>query len=1514
MNEIYYPLSHPQKRIWYTEAIYADKGICNLRFLVRMPSEMNYLLLNRAINRMISENDSFGIRLKENKHQEPEQYFVKHQERKFDFFDFSAEEDSTRLDQWFDQKRNEKFTLFDSDLYDFSIIKASENECIVYGEAHHIMIDGISIEKCLNQISCFYYSFLNGEDFIINSKNSYVQFLENEQAYLKSNRFEKDEQFWLEEFETVPSVTGLKEYNPYLVSTKASRETFTLPESLMKKIDGFSKEHDFSIFTLFVSALSLSMYQWMSSPDIVLEMSYGNRTNKQEKELMGMMVSTVPLRISMDPNEEVLTFIRRISRKQRKILRHQKYPFNLLSKHISQKNGGSNRLCGISIDYREMDNSDVTWISPNEEPNDFAIHLERLTTSGILRVHVDYRNELFTKEEMNRFFTSMLNQLLNTVEGPSRKVKEIEILSEEEKEKILVGFNHTQVDFPSDKTIHEFFEQQVARDPEAIAVVYQDQKLTYQELNEKANQLAHYLQKKGVKPETLVGICVDRSLEMIIGLLGILKAGGAYVPLDPTYPDQRLQYIVDDAGIQLLVTQERLQEKKELFRNIESICLDRDYDEITQEDVTLPFSGALANSLAYVIYTSGSTGNPKGVMVEHRQYVNVALGWRKEFALDRIPVRLLQMASFSFDVFAGDVAKALLNGGELILCPEEIRFDPTKLYQLCRENRITILDLTPAMAAPFMDYIYENQFSLPDLELFILGSDSCSVEEYKKLLSRFGNQFRIVNCYGVTEASIDTSYFEASRDLLPDAGHVPIGKPLPNMQMYIVNQQLQLQPIGVAGELCIGGSSVARGYYNRRELTAEKFVDNPFMLGERLYRTGDLARWLPDGTVEFLGRMDHQVKIRGYRIELGEVESGLVQTPPIKEAVVMARDVSGNQSELCAYIVSEESWSKDSLRDQLSSLLPSYMIPTHFVQLDQIPLTPNGKVDRKNLPAPKGVSKDVPFEAPETEMEKTLATIWKDILDVEKVGRLDNFFDLGGDSIKAIQVSARLHAVKLKLEMKYLLGAPQLAEAALRMVRTEKQNSQSKVEGTIPLTPIQKWFFSQSFVDSSHWNQSMMLYSRDGFDEQKTSQVWTSLVEHHDVLRSTFLKEAEGMVGFIQEGLETTTPLFNMTVFDLTNDKNPKMKMDHGVNDLQAGFNLEEGPLVHLALFRTIEGDHLYMIIHHLVVDGVSWRILLEDFATGYMQLTEGKKIELQPKTSSYQMWANGLQKYARSERIKKESLYWEKIQMTESVELPKCRKVPDRMTQDLNHIMVTLQEEDTLHLVKKAHQAHQTELNDLLLTALALTLQSWTGQSNVLIELEGHGREPVVKDLDISRTVGWFTTTYPVLLHVPGSNKLGETIINVKETLRNVPHKGIGFGILKYLAPEVAELPFTKQPEVIFNYLGEFDKQMGEWEMSSFSSENRDIGPRNHELFPLSINGIRVGNQMNFYWSFHPEEFAVETIQEIANQFVQHLKQIVQYCTSVEETEKTPSDYGYTGMSVDRFRQLRQKIQLKLK
>ncbi|WP_238553057.1 non-ribosomal peptide synthetase, partial [Paenibacillus alvei] len=1074
------------------------------------------------------------------------------------------------------------------------------------------------------------------------------------------------------------------------------------------------------------------------------------------------------------------------------------------------------------------------------------------------------------------------------------------MLTADEREELLVTFNDTTVELPVEATVHTLFERQAAWTPDAVAVAFEDKQLTYRELNERANRLARRLQAQGLQHGQLVGIMAERSLEIIVGILAILKAGGAYVPIDPEYPQERISYMLEDSGAQVLLIQKHLKERAS-FAGINVDLEEKEPLSVTEEYLASSANlavAAMADDLAYIIYTSGSTGTPKGVCVTHRGVVRLVSS-SNYVDISEQDV-FLQGSTISFDAATFEIWGSLLNGAALaILQPGKLSL--TDWVQAIQQHNVSILWLTAGLFHVMVEEQLEGLYGVKQL---LVGGDVVSRPHAKKVLERF-SEIRLINGYGPTENTTFTCCHEIRMSDV-DRASIPIGRPISNTQVYVLGKAKEILPIGVIGELYTGGSGLAHEYLNNPELTAARFVEHPYEAGERLYRTGDLARWLPDGSIEYAGRMDDQVKIRGYRIELGEIEAQLLRVTDVQEAVVIAREDETGRKTLCAYIRATRDLRVEELRNPLAQKLPGYMIPSYFVQLAQMPLTPNGKVDRKALPAPEGgMSAGTEYVAPRTAEEKALVSVWQSVLGVEKIGILDHFFELGGDSIKAIQVASRLLQAGYKVEMKDLFRYPVVSELSSQMTAVTRRAEQGEVHGPVPLTPIQRWFVQLDSVDLHHFNHAVMLHREDRFDIGALRLTMQRIARHHDALRMIVTQTEDGYAAWnrsVEDGES-----YSLDVFDFRGEEAWSQRVETEAGKLQDSFSLAAGPLLKLGLFQCPDGDHLLIVIHHWVVDGVSWRILFEDIATAYEQAAQGQDIRLPLKTDSFQKWSQQLGAYAASPAMEAQHAYWQSIVEKGAVPLPKDDEQGASTLAASRTLTVEWSQAQTQQLLKEAHRAYGTEVNDLLLTALAMAVQAWSGLERVAVLLEGHGRETIAADVDVSRTVGWFTSAYPVVLEIEPEMSLAQRIKRVKETLRAIPHKGIGYGLLRYMSAS-DEAEWGCDPEITFNYLGQFDQDLEHSALRiSPLSTGEAISGRRQRAAALECNGMIADGALRLHISYSAEQYRQATMERFAHELQIRLQELLAHCVVQERTELTPSDVlqpGFTQEELDALMQ----------
>ncbi|MCP5048941.1 MAG: amino acid adenylation domain-containing protein, partial [bacterium] len=923
------------------------------------------------------------------------------------------------------------------------------------------------------------------------------------------------------------------------------------------------------------------------------------------------------------------------------------------------------------------------------------------------------------------------------------------------------------------------------------------------------------------------------------------------------------------------------------------------WHDIANYPTTPPANETSPNSLAYVIYTSGSTGRPKGVMVEHRSLVN-RLNWmQRSYPIGPGDV-ILQKTTFTFDVSVWELFWWSLQGAAVCLLQPGGEKNPETIVEACQKSNVTVMHFVPSMLKVFLEYVEASGAGdklKPLARVFASGEalELRHVERFNALLYQ-SNRTELVNLYGPTEAAIDVSYFNCSTG--ETFSKIPIGKPIDNTQLVVVNKGLSFQPVGIAGELCIGGIQLARGYINKPELTSERFEVKS---GSTLYHTGDLARWLPDGNIEYLGRIDHQVKIRGFRIELGEIESRLNQYDQIKEAVAVANEDESGDKYLAAYFVSQGEVDISRLREFLLKTLPDYFVPSYLAPIEKIPLTPNGKIDKKALPEPV-IRSGEKYSPPRNEIEMKLAGVLKKVLGRDKVGIHENFFMIGGDSIKAIQMSARMRREGFKLEIKHIFQNPTIAGLTPFVTQVKREIDQGVVTGKVPLIPIQRTLFQQEETTPHHFNHAVMLDIAEGIAKETLETIIKKIQDHHDALRISFPVENGETV---QINNDVTHPL-NITEHDLKGKENPKQAMESICNQIQASINLSAGPLMKIGLFHLDDGDRVLIVLHHLVTDGISWRILFEDIDALYRQYKENEPLELALKTDSYKTWAGKCCEYADSPAFLAEKEYWAELE-SQSTGIPSITRdfeEEDNFEKDARTLSFFLDEEGTRLLLNDVNNAFNTEINDILLTALGLSVKDTFRRDRVLISLEGHGREDIFPDVDISRTVGWFTTIYPVMLDLSHEDKndLAALVKGIKESLRKVPDKGIGHGFLKYLtsSPLKEGIDFRLKPQVIFNYFGQFDADV---DKMSFNVSGDPTGStkskhskRSHDL---DVSGMIANKKLQMSIVYSEKQYKTQTIDTLLQNLKQNLDRIIKCCSDRERKEFTPSDMTYKGLSI---------------
>ncbi|WP_167856902.1 non-ribosomal peptide synthetase [Hymenobacter aquaticus] len=1411
-----------------------------------------------------------------------------------------AAEKEADLAQGFDLSRGSQMRL--------RVLQLSASAYEFIWSHHHVIMDGWCSRLLSQQFTQLYQGLVSGQPVQLLERHKYADYL----RWLDQRDAQASLYYWKDYLQGYEQPASLPKKTAAADTYTRRHASFQLDGATYGQLQQLCRQQGVTLNTVVQSAWGVLLGHYADTQDVVFGSVVSGRPGDLVgvEDMIGLFINTIPVRIQYGERERVRELIARQHQQQ---LNGEGHHYRQLAEVQAQTSLGRNLFDHILVfenlaehdgDMGSGDNELSLAQSEVNEHTSYDLHVTIVPREASLEFHFNYNGQCY-----DDFIITGLEAHFKEIVGgfcanDDQPVAAIEYLSAAETTYLLEGLNDTAVDFPADKTIVDMFAGQVARRPQAVALRFADSTLTYQQLDEMSNQLAHYLrQQHDVQLEDRVAVQLDRGPWMIVSILATLKAGGAYVPIDPAYPADRIAYLVEDSQCKVCLDAQQI----DLFRLVQP--------QYPTESVPV----ALApTNLAYVLYTSGSTGKPKGCMLEHRGVVN-RLEWMwKEYNFTSADV-ILQKTTFTFDVSVWELLLPLGWGCEMVLCEKDDIYSPSRIAALIARYGVTCLHFVPSMLNAFIGGLWESKEQLEllaGLRCVMTSGEALALESVKKWYSELS--VPIYNLYGPTEASIDVTYYNTT----PESTKVPIGKPVANTQILILDRQQRLVPLGVVGEIYIGGIQLARGYWNREELTREKFVAHPYQPGARLYRTGDLGRWLPDGNVEYLGRTDFQVKIRGYRIELGEIESALLADAGVAQAAVIATKHADGDAALVAYVVpaAGEPLTVDTLRATLQEQLPAYMVPSYFVQLAELPLTANGKLDRKALPDPAQSqlsSRQTQYEVPRGDVETKLADVWASVLRREHVGRQDNFYDLGGDSIKSILVVSRLRQQGYSVEVADILGYPVLAELAQRATKLTRQISQATATGSVELSPIQHEFLGDTNVDRHFFNQAVLLTSRERLNEEWLRQSLAQLLAHHDGLRLRFTVAEESGRWCQHYAAIADTPVL-LHVYDLT--QLPAAEAQAAQlslsEQLQASFELATGPLFQAAVFRQPDGtDELLLVAHHLVVDGVSWRILLEDLSTLYSQAQQGQALQLPAKTDSLQAWQAQQQQQARSGQLQAELAYWLAQDQTPVHALPLDQPAGSNQVADAQVQAFVLPAELTGQLLTQTHRALGTEVQELLLTGLTQALQAQWPLGPVRLTLEGHGREWLGRELDVTRTVGWFTSKYPLVLDVRPAADSVEALIEVKEAVRRLPGKGIGYGLLRYLHP-AQPLAGAPASDIVFNYLGDFgagannaDEQQAS--LFSFSAQERgaSVSSRRERSSVLEVSAMIVEGQLRVSVSYSQQQYQRQTIAQLLAHYEQHLTELIGTVAALEQRQLTPSDLTFSGLNRQELAQLTAQV-----
>ncbi len=1501
------PLSFAQQQLWFLDQLIPDSSLYIIPIALRLLGYLDVMALEHSLYELVSRHEALRTTFVHTNGvpgqvvtpisvvQTPILTFI-------DLSTLSTDQQEIEIRKLCLAEAQRSFDLVHDLLLRTTLLHLTEKTHVLLLTVHHIASDAWSTNILYHELSVLYEAFVKRQPSPLPPLPiQYADFAQWQQDRLQGTLLEKQLTYWQEQLRGVPVLELPTDYpRPAIQSFRGA--SYTLPPlsiALVKRLKVISEEEGVTLFMTLLAAFQILLMRYSRQEDIAVGSPIANRSPKELEGLIGYFVNMLVLRGDLSGNVSFKEMLRRTRQVTLDAYANLDLPLDqLVGKLQPERSVSYNPLYQVVFQLLNTPQKSLSLEGIVGQP--LVVETEVVkgdlvftfieTELGSLQGEVSYRTDLFTSKTIIHMMDHFQTLVAEISANPTQQIWNIPLLSEEELQQIVIGWNDTVVEYPRNQCIHHLFEDQVLRTPESIAIICGQQQVTYSELNRQANQLARYLRTIGVGSEVRVGICIERSVSLVIGLLGILKAGGVYVPLDHKYPKERLIYMLEAAEVSVLLTCQNLVEAN-ILQRVSVVYLENSLESTALQSQENVSRTGVSDNLAYILYTSGSTGEPKGVCVTHKNVVRLVKE-NNYVSMNSDEVFLL-FAPLTFDASTFELWGCLLNGARLIIPPPHM---PTlhELGELLLRYQVTTLWLTAGLFHQMVEVNLEGFLSIRQL---LTGGDVLSISHVRRAIQELGDD-RIINGYGPTEGTTFTCCYTVTASSLLNTS-VQIGRPIANTEVYLLDAWLQPIPIGVAGELYIGGDGLARGYLNCPDLTATSFIPHPFsrIPGQRLYRTGDLARYREDGTIEFLGRQDKQVKIRGFRIELGEIEIVLNQHPAIQEAVLLIRENAPDTKSLVAYILPREQQklSKSELHTYMEEKLPSYMIPSRFVFLDELPLTVNGKLDRQALAkmTSSQVADERNFALPRTPVEERLADIWKRVLGLAQVSIYDNFFEVGGDSLLSVRAAALASQAGLGITTLQMLQHQTIAELSrvatnMPIIRAE----QGLVQGSVPFTSAQSYFFNelQSF-NPHHSNGAVLLKTLQPLDCDLLEQTIQHLYRYHDALRLRFIqKEYEWEQSIINDGALDLPPISWINLSELPNDEQITT-VEKMASQLQTMLHLTNGPLMRLAYFDfgNQKQGRLLWVIHHMITDGFSNDILIQDFQTVYQQLQHGEEVRLPSKTTSFKAWAERQYSFAQSAILQKElEEYWLTLPWEKLVPLPlDCPegKAIDTLASSRT-VETALSTEETSVLLEQVLDA-DTQILDILLTALVWGCTRWTGSPLVYVRVLDHGRETIFDDIDLSRTIGFIAFGKRLLLDAAGSRVPEDILRLVKEQLRRVPNRGIGYSLLHHLSEDKYTKtrlqvipPFREINFDYINYTSHIKPILAEAPLFELAREEKGPtrGLDEYRDCTLACTCIVTDYQLRVLWEYGESIHRRATIEALAQDHIEAVRVLIKY------------------------------------
>ena len=1491
-------LSFAQQRLWFLDQLLAGSPVYNMPTAFRLSGSLDVYCLERSLNAVIGRHEVLRTII-ENVEGKPLQ-IVAEAPFKLVLHDLSLRPEAERAaeaSRLLAQEAQRPFNLARDLMLRATLVKLGNEEHILLVVLHHIASDGWSMGILMRELSHFYEAEIIGRPSSLPELPiQYVDFAEWQREWLQGKVLDDQLDYWKRQLAGAPTRLDLPtdRPRPAVQTFRGASRQMELSPQLTQGLKALSLQERASLFMTLLAAFQVLLFRYTGQDDVVLGSPIAGRNRGEVEDLIGFFVNTLALRTDLSGNPTFLDLLQRVREVALEAYEHQDLPFERLVEDLqAERSLSHNPLFQVMFILQNAPGSPLKLpgIQANRvrlvtETAHFDLSMSITERGPRLVARLSYSTDLFEDATIERMLGHFEVLLAGIVKHPEKRISDLPLLKETERRQ-LEEWNQTTIEHSEGRDLAALYESQVERTPEAVALELDGERLTYSELNRRANQLAHWLKKMGVGPDVLVGLYMERSLETMVALLSVLKAGGAYVPLDTAYPQDRLAFMLTDANPRVVVTQKHLRSRiPEQKSSI--ICLDSESEFLSAQSSENPRPESVPESLAYVIYTSGSTGRPKGVAMTRQALVNLIL-WQCRVSNRKESSRTLQFTSLSFDVSFQEIFSTWCSGGSLVLIQEQVRRDSRALLRFLQENRINRLFL-PFIALEQLAEAAASCDILPSAlrEVYTAGEQLIITPKILELFERLP-ECSLHNHYGPSESHVVTAYPLSARTSQWEP-RPPIGGPIANCQVYVLDHQLRPVPVGIAGELFIGGDCLARGYLDRPELTAERFVPNPFCQNgaSRLYKTGDLVRYLPDGNIEFLGRSDHQVKLRGFRIELGEIESVLARHPGVGKTVVVVReDVPGDQR-LVAYVVrqGEGLCEAGELRSFLSKNLPDYMLPSAYEFLEALPLTPSGKVDRKALPAvsgQRGPSKA--YVGPRDEIERKLITIWEELLSVRPIGVKDNFFELGGHSLLATRLIARIEKMqRAKVSLASLFQSPTIESLAQNLRQDEQAKQASmmplRMEGPkqlqepsiqpkrkaglpAPLSFAQQrlWFIDRLLSGSSLYNLPMAVRLRGALDIDCLRRGLEAVVRRHEVLRTT-IGDCDG------EPFQVVAPDWSLKLGlrDLT--MQPEPLRDKEASNLLAEeafrpFDLARDLMLRAMLIKLAEEEHvLLLVMHHIASDGWSLGVLRRELSHYYQSYLLGKTESLEELPIQYADYAIWQREWLQGEILEKQLSYWKQnlSGAPRALELPTDRPRPaiQRFQGASQRIQVSPQLVQDLKLL--CHRKKATLFMTLLAT-FQLLLSRYTGREDIVVgtPIAGRNRE------EVEHLIGFFVNTLVLRTDLSGDPTFLELLGRVREVaLEAYAHQDVPF---ERLVDELqAERDLSHHPlvQVMFVMQNAAEEKLA---MSGLDVSPFRIGG-SQAKFDLTLSVAQTASGMTVVLGYNTDLYATANMERMLAHF----------------------------------------------